>query len=342
MRAFLVFSSGFVLSILIAFISFQIAKIPFVAINTHLAPSAFAILFGLLISPIFFKYKSLLNSGVNFSAKKILRLGIVLYGFHISLGELSQVGIHGAIVATCIIVVIFSLALIFGKILKLDKESSMLVGAGSAICGAAAILALESSIKSKADKGVIAISFIVIFGLLFMFLYPFVYSLGILDLNDYQFGIYMGLSLHEVANVVGAAQIAQSLGLSPEAANVAIIIKMMRVILLVPFLLIICFISSKTTTNKSISIPYFAFAFLVVIFINSYIGQFDYLLGLKVESVVEVGKLLCGFCIVCAMAGLGLQVNIKQFITLGGKAFKLALILSVFLILVGYLLAKIS
>lgn len=342
MRAFLVFSSGFILSILIAFISFKIAQIPSVSINTHLAPSAFAILFGLLISPIFFKYKSLLNSGVNFSAKKILRLGIVLYGFHISLGELSQVGIHGVIVATCIIVVIFSLALIFGKILKLDKESSMLVGAGSAICGAAAILALESSIKSKADKGVIAISFIVIFGLLFMFLYPFVYSLGILDLNDYQFGIYMGLSLHEVANVAGAAQIAQSLGLSPEAANVAIIIKMMRVILLVPFLLIICFISAKTTTNKNISIPYFAFAFLLVIFINSYISQFDYLLGLKVESIVEVGKQLCGFCIVCAMAALGLQVNVKQFITLGGKAFKLALILAIFLILFGYFLAKIS
>ncbi len=133
------------------------------------------------------------------------------------------------------------------KVFKLDKETSMLVGAGSAICGAAAVLALESSLKSDPFKGILAVGTVVIFGLVFMFLYPIVFSLDLFPyFNQHAMGIFMGATLHEVANVVGAAEMAKDMAnFDQSASNIAIIIKMMRVILLVPFLLIVTYFLLK-------------------------------------------------------------------------------------------------
>ncbi|EOI8815220.1 putative sulfate exporter family transporter, partial [Campylobacter jejuni] len=97
---------------------------------THLAATAFAIIIGVLLSPWFFKYQHHFQAGVHFSAKKLLRLGIVLYGFNITLTELLSVGLKGFLLSAIVIFFVFMIALFVGmKIFKLDKETSMLVGA---------------------------------------------------------------------------------------------------------------------------------------------------------------------------------------------------------------------
>lgn len=320
--------------------------------STHLAATAFAILIGAFLSPIFFKYQHTFQAGVHFSAKKLLRLGIILYGFNVTLTELAGVGIWGILISLIVIVAIFLIAVIAGpKLFGLDKETSMLVGAGSAICGAAAVLALESSLKSDPFKGVMAVGSVVIFGLVLMFLYPILYAAGLVpNLDANGMGVMMGATLHEVANVAGAADMAKDMAqgtFTQNAANVAIIIKMTRVIMLVPFLLIVTYLfvknqeEEKGKTKKTIQIPWFAFAFLGMIIVNTYLSKIadeTFVGAITFGDIISAGKFLCVLCIVFSMAALGLQIDFKKFVKSGGRAFGLAFCLCLILVVGGYFL----
>ncbi|MCE3047283.1 YeiH family protein [Helicobacter kayseriensis] len=320
--------------------------------STHLAATAFAILIGAFLSPIFFKYQHTFQAGVHFSAKKLLRLGIILYGFNVTLTELAGVGIWGILISLIVIVAIFLIAVIAGpKFFGLDKETSMLVGAGSAICGAAAVLALESSLKSDPFKGVMAVGSVVIFGLALMFLYPILYAAGLVpNLDANGMGVMMGATLHEVANVAGAADMAKDMAqgtFTQNAANVAIIIKMTRVIMLVPFLLIVTYLfvknqeEEKGKTKKTIQIPWFAFAFLGMIIVNTYLSKIadeTFVGAITFGDIISAGKFLCVLCIVFSMAALGLQIDFKKFVKSGGRAFGLAFCLCLILVVGGYFL----
>lgn len=333
-------SKGLIFTVLISLLAIFLANIPSLKESTHIGASAFAITLGICFAPLFFKYEKALKSGVHFSAKKILRLGIVLYGFNISVNELLSVGIWGFILALIVIVCVFLAALFLGiKLFKLDKESAALVGAGSAICGAAAVLALESCLKSQPSKGVLAVGSVVIFGLILMFLYPLLFSFDLLKgFDENALGVFMGATLHEVANVVGASSMISDF--SQNGANLAVIIKMMRVILLVPFLLLVPYLFAKTgqSGGKKLSIPYFAFAFLLCIFLHSFIASKEVFLGLSSEAVIAFLREFCLYCIVIAMTALGLQINFKQFIQSGVPILGLALSLAFILAFGGYFL----
>lgn len=171
---------GLLFTACIVIFAMYLSSVQSIKDTTHLAATAFAIIIGVLLSLWFFKYQHHFQAGVHFSAKKLLRLGIVLYGFNITLTELLSVGLKGFLLSAIVIFFVFIIALFVGmKIFKLDKETSMLVGAGSAICGAAAVLALESSLKSDPFKGILAVGTVVIFELVFMFLYPIAFSLNL-------------------------------------------------------------------------------------------------------------------------------------------------------------------
>ena len=110
------------------------------------------------------KFPKSWNSGVKFSTKTILRLGIVLYGFRLTLQNLQEVGLNGFLVAILIVCFTFILGYLFGvRVLKMDKELTILISVGSSICGAAAVLATESVLKSQAYKSAIAVTTVVIF-----------------------------------------------------------------------------------------------------------------------------------------------------------------------------------
>ena len=172
--------------------------------------------------------------GIKFCSKSILRLGIILYGFRLTFQDVVAVGLPG-IVIDCIIVAVTILGgVMVGKWLKMDSDIALLTSIGSGICGAAAVLGAEATIKTQPYKTAVAVATVVIFGTLSMFLYPIGYRAGIIDLTPDQMGIFSGATLHEVAHAVGAGN-----AMGDEIANVAIITKMIRVMLLVPVLLIL-------------------------------------------------------------------------------------------------------
>ncbi|WDL74148.1 YeiH family putative sulfate export transporter [Helicobacter winghamensis] len=321
------YTNGFVLVLLVSLASYYVSVLPVVQ-RLHLSPLILSVLLGILATPLFRVAQSSCEKAVVFSAKKLLRFGIILFGFNVTLESIASVGLNGILLSIVVVVVILMLGYVVGvKFLKLDREIAILVSGGSAICGAAAVLALESSIKSKPYKGVIAVGTVVLFGLLGMFLYPLVYAFGIPPFSQVEMGYFLGLTLHELANVVGAGG-----SISPQTQEIALIVKMIRVILLVAVLLIVpyLFTQSKEGEKRKLHIPWFAFWFLGVVLLHSFINL--------PESIVSTFRFLSSFFLVMAMSALGLQVDFKKFLECGGRAFVLAFILFWILTFGGFLL----
>ncbi len=323
------YTMGILFVLVISAISMGLSFVPAI-LNLHISPLIIGVILGGFLSFIYHKDHIKYSDGVTFSAKKILRFGIILYGFNVSLLQIGQVGVAGVLSCIFIVVIILSLGVYIGvKFLKLDKDIAILVSGGSAICGAAAVLALESSLRSEPYKGVIAVGTVVIFGLIGMFAYPIIYASGLIPLNDAQEGIYMGLTLHEVANAVGAGG-----AVSLKCASFALITKMIRVILLIPVLLVIPFLVSHSDggAKRKLHVPWFAFGFLGVVIFHSYVNIPD--------IFVDMFKFISAFCLTMAMSALGLQIDIKKFKSSGGSAFTLALILFILLSIGGFFLVK--
>ena len=286
--------------------------------------------------------------GIKFCSKSILRLGIILYGFRLTFQDVVAVGLPG-IVIDCIIVAVTILGgVMVGKWMKMDSDIALLTSIGSGICGAAAVLGAEATIKTQPYKTAVAVATVVIFGTLSMFLYPIGYRAGIIDLTPDQMGIFSGATLHEVAHAVGAGN-----AMGDEIANVAIITKMIRVMLLVPVLLILGWWAAATARKRlnaasagesdnadgtakagkgKVQVPWFAFGFLLVIGFNS--------LDLLPAPVVGWINDFDTFLLTMAMAALGAETSFDKFKQAGAKPFVLATILYVWLLFGGYLLTK--
>lgn len=315
-----------------AIISISIANSKIVsslAISPLIVGIILGIFFANTIKESFFdKY----NQAITFSAKKLLRVGIILYGFRLSFQDIADVGFGGVFVAFFIVFSTFILGYFIGvKVLKLDREVSILCSSGASICGAAAVMATSSVLKNESYKSAIAVSFVVIFGSIGMFLLPFLYNIGLIPLDNNQIGIYFGAVLHEVANVVAAGNM-----VSDEATNSAIIVKMIRVMFLVPFLLLLSYFLIKFPNSENIKakskiiIPWFAVIFIVVVAFNS----FDFLNIKTIETINYIDMTV----LTMAMFALGLNTNLKKFKEVGIKPFYLTLLLFIYLCFIGYFL----
>ena len=209
------------------------------------------------------------------------------------------------------------------KYFKLDKGLALLISSGSAICGAAAVLAVESAIKSDANKTAIAISTVVIFGTISMFVYPLFFHANLIPLDTTHMGIYIGSTLHEVAHVITA-----SASISPSVAHDAIIVKMIRVMMIAPVLLAIPLFYDTNDNQKKVVIPWFAILFIVVAGINS----FDFL----PQSLIHTIQQLDMFLLSIAMAALGFKTKFSELLHVGAKPFVLAFFLFLWLFFGGF------
>ena len=257
-------------------------------------------------------------------------------------------GLPAVVIDAIIVAGTIFLGLGLGKLFKIDRDTALMTSTGSAICGAAAVLGAEPVVKCEGHKTAIAVSTVVIFGTISMFLYPIMYRTGILDgMTNTEVAIYTGSTLHEVAHVAGAGNAmdpTDTLGI----AGTATITKMIRVMLLAPVLVIMSFalagrkkVNADGTVSKSkITIPWFAFGFIGVICLNSLL---QYLFG--VESVKEIPlngaiEYIDTFMLTMAMTALGTDTSIEKFKQAGAKPFVLAFGLYIWLVIGGYFLTK--
>lgn len=325
---------GILLIALFSCAAFYIAEFEFVK-RLSFSPLIVGIILGMLYA------NSLRNHlpatwvpGIQFCTKQILRAGIILYGFRLTFQSVVAIG-GPAILIDCIIVTVtIFLGLLVGKLLKMDRDLSLLTATGSAICGAAAVLGAEPVVKGEPHKTAVAVSTVVIFGTVSMFIYPVLYRVGLFDLTPEQMGLYTGATLHEVAHVVGAGN-----AMGAEIADPAIIVKMIRVMLLAPVLVIMGFALArgvKAVPATAVPVPWFAFGFLLVIGINSLLPKDLVWLDTLVNGINQLDT----FMLTMAMTALGAETSFDKFKKAGFKPFLLAFILYIWLMGGGYLLAK--
>lgn len=393
------FLSGVFLIVLFACTATYIADFAWVK-ELRLSPLIVGIVIGMIYANTLRKrVPAEWNPGITFCSKQVLRFGIVLYGFQVTLGDVMDVGLPALVVDVLIVTLTICFGVLLGRMLKMDSQTAMLTSVGSSICGAAAVLAAEPVVKGEPYKAAVAVSTVVIFGTLSMFLYPLCYRAGVYDMDARQVGLYTGATLHEVAHVYGAgeamngndnsvktacvqmtgarAELNAALDLhlanhpeeaprleatratmnevcdnlrgslcelpkfaehnSPEIKRPAVIVKMVRVILLAPVLIVLSFILSRRSkaedgSRGKVQVPLFAVMFLVVIGFNS--------LQLLPEACVSGIKTADTFLLTMAMTALGVETSFDKFKKAGPKPFLLALMLFGWLVFGGYWLVK--
>jgi len=274
--------------------------------------------------------------GVNWTARRLLRIAVAFYGLNISIQQIAEVGLPGLVVSFGVVISVLVVGTFVGtRILKLDRDTSILTAAGSAICGAAAVLAFESTLKAAPHKSAVAVATVVLFGTISMFLYPLAYQLGWINLDPRAFGIFLGGTVHEVAQVVGSAS-----NIGPETTEVATIVKMTRVAFLVPLLIILGVWLQRSASmtrapgeaKPKLPIPWFAIFFLVFALINS--------ANIIPLNVLQTIRSLDIFALTMAMTALGIETHFSKMRQAGPKVLLLAFILFVMLAFGGYALVK--
>ncbi|MDX1788552.1 MAG: YeiH family protein [Psychrobacter sp.] len=299
-----------------------------------------AILFGMILgNTLYPNFSEQLSDGVNFAKGQILRLAIIFYGFKLTLTQVASVGMPAVMTDALVLTSTFLLTYWLGtRWLKVDKQTTLLIGAGASICGAAAVIAAEPVVKAEAHKVTIAVATVVVFGTIAMLLYPFLYQLGWLQpwLNAQQYGIYTGSTIHEVAQVVVAGN-----AVSTEVGNTAVVTKMIRVMMLAPFLLILSFAlttgSSKNGEKLSlmkrvqqVKVPWFAFVFILVVLLHTWVpmtASFE-------RSMVMLDDVL----LTMAMFALGLTTHLSAVKQAGVKPLILGAMMFAWLIIGGGLI----
>ncbi|HEY1393637.1 MAG TPA: YeiH family protein [Methylibium sp.] len=273
--------------------------------------------------------------GIAIAKQNLLRAGVVLYGLRLTVQDLGRVGLSGVLVDALVLTSTFALAHWIGhRWLGLDRKTTMLIGAGSSICGAAAVMATERVVKARAEQVTVAVATVVVFGTLSVLLYPLLFELnkswGFIPHGSQGFGIYAGSTIHEVAQVLAAAR-----AMDPAAADTALIAKMVRVMMLAPFLLILSAWMARgrsagagaATKSAKLAVPWFAFAFVAVVLVNSLHG-----LPSRYKQPADV---LDTALLAMAMAALGLSTHWSAIRKAGPKPLLLALALFAWLVVGG-------
>lgn len=247
--------------------------------------------------------------GINFAGRGILRLGVGLLGLRIAMDDVMAVGldtlalIAGAIVTTILVGV--ALARLFG----MRGSFGALTGGAVAICGASAAMAI-SAIMPKSDTKerdtIFAVVGVTSLSTIAMILYPIISNA--LAHADVQAGLFLGATIHDVAQVVGAGY-----SISPEAGDMATLIKLIRVAFLVPVVFILAMIFARGSGEKSgvIGLPWFLLLFAGLVVLNSVIA----LPEMIAQPVNDASR----FMLVTAIAAIGLKSNLKELATVGIK-----------------------
>ncbi len=302
------------------------------ALHLGLSALTLAIVFGLVAGNTFFPAIALPTAaGVDFSKSTLLRLGIILFGLRITFQQIEAVGWSGVVIDALMVVLTFAIAVLLGtRVFRLDRQTSMLIGAGSALCGAAAVLATEPVVRAEAHKVSVAVATVVVFGTIGMFAYPLLFPY--LGMSEHAYGVFTGSTVHEVAQVVAAGR-----SVSEPAAAAAVIEKMLRIMMLAPFLVVLSGFrhdahggarAGARAARAPIVIPWFAVLFIVASAVNS----LNFLPPALVSVLIDADTML----LATAMAALGLRTHVGAIRQAGVRPLLLAAALFAFLVVGGY------
>lgn len=281
----------------------------------------FALLLGMSMN--FMASESKSKAGIEFAAKTVLRMGVALLGLRITWSQVVQLGWQPALLVTGGVVATILVGIVVARLLGFNSPAGLLTGGAVGICGASAALALSAALPNHEMKEratlftVICVSAL---STIAMVVYPVVvHAVG---LEPQAAGIFLGGTIHDVAQVVGAGY-----SVSQEAGDAATIVKLLRVAMLLPVIVVAAMITraraGKTEDARPPLLPWFAVAFAALMAVNSF--------GWLPDAVRLAGQQASQWCLVVAIAGIGMKTQMKELFTVGWRPVVLMLVETVFL-----------
>lgn len=281
----------------------------------------YALLFGMAFHSLMQGSKA--AAGIGFSSKTILRIGVALLGARIGIAQISDLGwtpiviVLGGVTST----IVFGFA--FARYLGLSRDQGILTGGAVAICGASAALAIAAIIpdhKNKERDTLFTVVAVTILSTIAMVFYPLLVRAFQLDASSG--GLLLGATIHDVAQVVAAGHM-----ISDDAGLVATYVKLLRVALLLPVVIVLVwFISNSTEPSKRPAIPLFLMAFALLVVVNS--------LGLIPASVMSFLGQCSRWCLIVAIAALGMKTSLSELAHIGWLPLVLVIAETLFLFVV--------
>lgn len=318
---------GFALIAAIVAVAFEINSL-----QQAISPLALCVAFGFIIAN-FARWPEFAASATTIASKRIMRIGVAMLGLQVSVASLRAIGLKGAL--TVIVVVTFTIFGILGlsKLFKMSGDLGLLIGVGFGVCGATAVAAIRPQTRATQEETSYAIGLISLCGTLSIFVLPFLGHL--MGLNDQTFGAWAGAAVHDVGQVIATASL-----WSDTAVQSAIVIKLSRVCLLAPIVLILSirhrrWLSSQGMREESSAkvplIPFFVLGFIAVAIVNNIVTM-----PTRLHSdLVLTSKLLLG----AGLVALGSGVRWKAIRAIGGRP--LAMGMMAWLIVGGVALAAV-
>ncbi|MEB8061377.1 YeiH family protein [Staphylococcus xylosus] len=298
----------FIFGILFTFI---IAAMSLISSKLPLLDKVGALTIAIVIAILFRHFKGYPESyrpGITFASKRLLKFAIILYGLKLNIFDVIGEGSTLLLIDGGVIIVSIGLMLLLNHYIKGDKAITLLLGIGTGVCGAAAIAAVSPILKSREKDTAISIGIIALIGTLFSLAYTVIYTLFTISPEVY--GVWSGVSLHEIAHVILAADFS-----GDTALRIGLLGKLGRVFLLIPLSIVLILImnmkSQARNTNQRIEMPYFLIGFVLMAIFHTYvpIPQF----------IMQIIEPLTTICLLMAMVALGLNVSFKD---LQDRAFK--------------------
>ncbi|HMP03527.1 MAG TPA: putative sulfate exporter family transporter [Gemmatales bacterium] len=317
MRVWLSWGPGYLLLAVLAAVALAISSLIVVGGKEPVEASALVVVLGILLRN-FGRVPAVCLPGIR-AAEKLLVLGIVLMGFgldyHKVLGE-------GRELLTIILVTMTvggGVTFLFGRLAQLSREFSLLLAAGTCICGGTAVAIIAPLIKAKEEETSYTIAVIALWGVAAILLYPTLARLPILEetlgVTDNRFGVFAGTAIHSTPQVVGAGYV-----YSESAGKTATAVKLVRNCFIAPVALLIALAYARrqagaegVKVNYAKAFPWFLFAY----FLTSWLGTEGYVAADYVKRLEQAGKLL----IILGMAGVGLGTDLSALRRVGLRPF---------------------
>lgn len=299
-----------------------------------ISPMMWAFVLSIVVANLF-GVRASIKEGVGFTSGQLLRFGVALLGFVTSALIWTRVGV-GVVAAFVVIVAALGLGVWLGGRMGLGHRLSSLIAVGTAICGASAIAALTPAIGAKEEEAGLAVSGITLFGLVSMFLYPFLFLgtpvNGLLGGNVNAYAVWVGAGIHESAQVIAAAG-----AVDAAAVQVAMLIKSVRIFMIGPVVFLLSWYCSRCERGagggRKFVVPLFAVAFTVGSLVCALLDvNAAGLLGVGVDWLAikaYVSGTVLPFTFATAFAGVGSKVSFRSIAALGPRPILVAAVVAV-------------
>ena len=294
----------------------------FLSEHYHAPLMLFALLLGMAVN--FLAQETRCQPGIEFASRAVLRIGVALLGTRITLAQIAALGWHPVLLVVGSVVVTIGVSMLVARAMGFNTLFGLLSGGATAICGASAALALSAALPAHPGKEratlftVIGVSTL---STLAMIVYPMIVQA--LHLDPRQSGVFLGGTIHDVAQVIGAGY-----GMSRETGDTATVVKLMRVAMLLPVILVAALITRARHAQSSEAkrpplLPWFAVAFLGFVLVNS--------AELIPAQAQQIGNDASLWCLAIAIAAIGMKTQLKDLVGVGIKPILLMLGETVFL-----------